>query len=194
MHGFAGDSELSPYLDRALDLSGEARALWLEELRAQDPAIADDIQQLLSEKQDIDREQFLEGATGLPPNSASLAGQAVGAYALESLLGQGGMGSLWLARRSDGRFEGKVAVKLLNLALLDRGGGRALQAQGSIPARLTHPHIARCSDAGVATAQPGLVLRCRRKAVDRYCDEMAPAEARRPFSRRAVAIGHAHSN
>jgi len=57
MHGFAGDRwrELSPYLDRALDLSGEARTVWLEELRAQEPAVADEIQQLLSEKQDIDR-------------------------------------------------------------------------------------------------------------------------------------------
>jgi len=38
MHGFAGDRwrELSPYLDRALDLSGEARTVWLEELRAQE--------------------------------------------------------------------------------------------------------------------------------------------------------------
>ena len=47
----------------------------------------------------------------------------IGAYTLERPLGAGGMGSVWLARRSDGRYEASVAVKLLNLALLGRGGG-----------------------------------------------------------------------
>jgi hypothetical protein len=29
------------------------------------------------------------------------------------------MGTVWLARRSDGRFEGDVAVKLVNLSVFD---------------------------------------------------------------------------
>ena len=46
---------------------------------------------------------------GRPPSAAAtLAGQLVGAYTLEAPLGQGGMGSVWLALRSDGRFEARL--------------------------------------------------------------------------------------
>src|SRR5829696_8452094 len=43
-------------------------------------------------------------------------GRRLGAYTIERPLGRGGMGSVWLASRSDGRYEGQVAVKLLNIA------------------------------------------------------------------------------
>jgi serine/threonine protein kinase len=145
MGGFAGDRwrELSPYLDLALDLEGEARSAWLQELRSRDRPLADEMQLLLEAKQAIDQEQFLEHATVLAPNLGSLAGQTLGAYTLETPLGQGGMGSVWLARRSDGRFEGKVAVKLLNAALIGRVGEERFRREGSILARLTHPHDRR---------------------------------------------------
>ena len=53
---------------------------------------------------------------------ASLIGQRVGAYTIVSPIGHGGMGSVWLAKRSDGRFEGHAAVKFLNTSLLGRKG------------------------------------------------------------------------
>ena len=69
------------------------------------------------------------------------------------------MGSVWRASRSDGRFEGSAAVKLLNAALVGRAGGERFKREGTILARLTHPHIARLIDAGVSmTGQPYLVL------------------------------------
>jgi eukaryotic-like serine/threonine-protein kinase len=69
------------------------------------------------------------------------------------------MGSVWLARRSDGRFDGKAAVKLLNIALLGHGGEERFRREGRVLARLTHSNIARILDAGVTeAAQPYLVL------------------------------------
>jgi serine/threonine-protein kinase len=59
------------------------------------------------------------------------------------------MGSVWLARRSDGRYEGKVAVKVLEAALVGSAGEARFRREGSLLARLTHPHIARLIDAGV---------------------------------------------
>ncbi len=88
-----------------------------------------------------------------------LDGLEVGGYLLGRLLGRGGMGSVWLGRRVDGRFEGQVAVKLLNLASLDPVGAERFRREGSTLARLAHPGIARQLDAGVApTRQPYLVL------------------------------------
>src|SRR5262249_4063858 len=131
-----------------------------------------------------------------PP--ASLAGQTLGAYTLEAQLGQGGMGSVWRARRSDGRFEGNVAIKLLNAALVGRAGEERFRREGSILARLTHPNIARLIDAGVcSTGQPYLVLEyVEGERIDAYCDtEHRGVRSRlRLFLDVLAAVAHAHAN
>ena len=74
---------------------------------------------------------------------------------LEVPLGQGGGGSVWRARREDGRYDGAVAIKLLHLSLLGGAGAKRFEREGQILARLTHPHIAHLLDAGVtAGGQP----------------------------------------
>ena len=108
------------------------------------------------------------------------------------------MGSVWLAERCDGRFEGRAAVKLLNLALIGRAGEERFRREGNILARLTHPHIAHLIDAGVSpTGQPYLVLEhVDGQTIDRYCDEHALGiDARlRLFLDVLEAVAHAHAN
>jgi serine/threonine-protein kinase len=67
---------------------------------------------------------------GEPPE-ASLAGQIVGSYTLISPIGHGGMGTVWLARRSDGRFEGRAAVKFRNAVLVGRAGGERFRGKAA---------------------------------------------------------------
>jgi eukaryotic-like serine/threonine-protein kinase len=192
---------LSPYLDEALELPTADRAAWLASIFARDTGLAIDLQALLAEHDRVHQSRFLEQPVPLTSRAAltqSLSGQTVGAYRLTSLIGQGGMGSVWLAERCDGRFEGLVAVKLLNIALMGRVGEERFRREGTILARLTHPHIARLIDAGVTTTgQPYLILEhVAGSAIDRYCDEHALAiEARiRLFLDVLEAIGHAHAN
>src|SRR5262249_9051550 len=113
-------------------------------------------------------------------------------------IGHGGMGTVWLASRSDGRFEGQVALKLLNAALMGHGGEERFKREGTILARLTHPHIARLIDAGVAgDGQPYLVLEhILGHHIDRFCDEQKlSVEARvRLFLDVLSAVAHAHAN
>ena len=85
----------------------------------------------------------------------TLAGQTVGAYTLRSAIGHGGMGSVWLADRSDGRYEGVAAVKLLNASLVGLGAEERFRREGNILARLRHPHISSLIDAGVSPAGAG---------------------------------------
>ena len=74
-------------------------------------------------------------------------------------IGQGGMGSVWLARRSDGRFERQVAIKFLSIAVGSETGVQRFRRQGRILGQLTHPHIAELIDAGVTDrGEPYLVL------------------------------------
>jgi len=93
---------LSPYLDKALTLSDEERAQWLQSLKEENPWIAVEIEGLLSNDGYHDVEKFLEKKLSLLPRTQVMAGQILGAYKLMSLLGHGGMGSVWLAERSDG--------------------------------------------------------------------------------------------
>jgi len=135
---------------------------------------------------------------GEPLREASLAGQTVGSYTLVSPIGQGGMGTVWLAQRSDGRFEGRAAVKFLNVALVGRAGGERFRREGTLLARLTHPHIARLIDAGVSPfGQPYLVLEyVDGEHIDRYCDThgLGPEARIRLFLEALDAVAHAHAN
>src|SRR6476646_3859404 len=150
---------LSPLFDRALDLGLEDRHAFVTSVRAADADLADALEQLLIEHERTLASDFLETSPLSSDPVASLAGQIVGGYTLERPLGVGGMGAVWLARRSDGRFEGHAAIKFVNIALLDRAGQARFRREGTLLARLSHPHIARLLDAGVtAGGQPFLVL------------------------------------
>ena len=184
---------LQPLLDHALELSASERPTWLATLRERDPSLADDVATLLAREDDADRGGFL--AVPLVP---SLAGTRLGPWVLEQPLGQGGMGSVWLARRADGRFEGRAAVKLMNLALLSPTGQDRFRREGSVLARLAHPGIARLLDAGVASSgQPYLVL----EHVDgQRIDDFATTHALGREARIGLvlqvldAVSHAHAN
>jgi serine/threonine-protein kinase len=189
---------LIPYLDRVLELPDEQRGSWLASLREEDAALADDLAALLERRATLERRGFLEGAPVAPTPEASLAGQAIGDYTLRSLLGQGGMGSVWLAERSDGRYQGQAAAKLLNASLIGRDGEARFKREGSILARLRHPHIAHLIDAGVSPmGQPYLILeRVDGERIDRHCDgRRLGIEARiRLFLDVLAAVSHAHAN
>jgi serine/threonine protein kinase/Tfp pilus assembly protein PilF len=192
---------LSPYLDDALAMSGESRAAWLAALSARDAALASELTSLLDEHDSLQNSEFLDPA-GLVIRAAadppSMEGQVIGAYRLLSLIGQGGMGSVWLAERCDGRFEGRAAVKLLNIALIGRAVAERFQREGNFLAKVTHSHIARLIDAGVSTTgQPYLVLEhVDGQPIDVYCDEHhLGIEARITlFLDVLEAVAHAHAN
>jgi eukaryotic-like serine/threonine-protein kinase len=187
-----------PYLDAALEIEENRRVAWLAALRGDDGALADDVAGLLDEHEALDAQGFLDGGIGKAPPAASLAGHVLGAYTLREQIGQGGMGSVWLADRSDGRYQGVAAVKLLNPSLLGREGEGRFRREGSILARLRHPNIAHLIDAGLSGAgQPYLVIEhVDGQRIDRYCDERAlPVEARlRLFLDVLAAVAHAHQN
>ena len=189
---------LSPYLDKALTLSEAERGEWLAALRAQNPDLAGQLQELLGEHQAAQREAFLEKSPIALPKSPGLAGQTLGAYRLASPIGHGGMGTVWLAERSDGRFERKAAVKFLNIALMGHGGDERFKREGAILGRLSHPNIAELLDAGVSPdGHPYLVIEyVEGEPIDTYCDgRKLDVKARiRLFLDVLGAVAHAHAN
>jgi serine/threonine-protein kinase len=189
---------VSPYLDQALTLPESERAAWLASLRVQNRELADRIEALLAEHQALAGEGFLDRAPLPPAAEPKLAGQTIGAYTLISPVGFGGMGTVWLAERSDGRFKRRAAVKFLNLAVAGPSGEERFKREGSILARLEHPNIAGLIDAGVsAEERPYLILEyVEGEHIDRYCDEnRLDVSARlRLFLDVFAAVAHAHAN
>ena len=132
-----------------------------------------------------------------PTNLESLAGQVVGAYRILSPIGHGGMGSVWLAERADGRFERRAAVKFLSVALVGYGEER-FKREGAILGRLSHPNIAELLDAGLSvTGQAYLVLEyVDGEPINDYSDRHkldVPARIRL-FLQVLAAVAHAHAN
>ncbi len=190
---------LSRLLDEALELPPDARLAWIAEQREKHPALIAEIEGLLERESKIDADGFLSSSQEPErPTMSTLAGQTLGAYVLERPVGEGGMGSVWLARRSDGRFEGVAAIKLLSLAVSGPAGEARFRREGSALARLTHPNIARLLDAGLSpSGLPYLVLEyIDGQPIDEWCDarKVAVDGRLRLFEQVLAAVAHAHAN
>jgi serine/threonine protein kinase len=188
--------QISPYLDEALEIAPERRTGWLRDLAQKDAWVASTVQALLDEQEQLKQEGFLERP--LLAAGAGLAGQKIGAYTLLSPLGEGGMGSVWLAQRSDGRFERQAAVKFVRLALSGPAIEERFKREGSILGRLHHSHIAELLDAGIsADGSPYLILEyVDGLAIDQYCDQnKLDVEARITLFLDVLgAVAEAHAN
>ena len=193
---------LSALLDEVLDSAPADRPAWLAELKLCDPEAAVDVAALLGDLASSEAVGFLEGKPSSATEAVCLgsgpAGEVLGAYTLESSIGEGGTGSVWRARRSDDRYEGHVAVKLLNASLIGRSGNARFKREGRILALLSHPNIARLIDAGVSEAgQPYFVLELvPGERIDRWCDARRLGIAERIALMLDVlsAVEHAHAN
>ncbi|HKS54072.1 MAG TPA: serine/threonine-protein kinase [Steroidobacteraceae bacterium] len=187
---------LSPLLDELIALDPPARAERIAQLRSEGHVEADNLADLLAQYAEMEQERFLEHSIVRPVQEPGLQGQVIGSYTLDSLLGQGGMGTVWLAHRSDGRYEARVAVKLLNAGLLGPDGIERFRREGRALGRLTHPNIARLIDAGVTqTGQPYLVIEyVEGETITKWCDaRQLDLTARvRLFLDVLAAVAHAH--
>lgn len=196
---------LSPLLDELLDLAEPERGQRLAALRAQDAGLAERLEAMLAHDAQLEVQGFLDAPAAravietlaAPDEAPDLTGRGIGPYVLQRELGQGGMGTVWLARRADGRFEGDVAIKFLRAGLFGGGSADRFAREGQILGRLSHPHIARLLDAGVHDgAQPYLVLEyVEGLPIDKYCQQQGlDAAARiRLFLDVLAAVAHAHS-
>jgi len=186
---------LSPLLDALLELDAEGRKARLETLREEDPALADELQALMALEDD--NEDFLSEPLVTPPPMAK-PDTMIGPYKLDRMLGEGGMGQVWLARRADGLYQRRVALKLLRPGLADPNLRQRFTRERQILARLGHPHIARLLDAGISTDnQPYLALEyVEGEPITDWCRSRdLNIEARLKLILQVCeAVSHAHAN
>jgi hypothetical protein len=129
--------------------------------------------------------------------AAHRAPQRFGPWETERRLARGGMGEVWVARRADGAFEARVALKLLAAPLRLGGFEERFRQEREILAGLDHPRIARLLDGGVsAEGVPYLVMELvDGAAIDQYCEQhrLTVRERVALFEQVCSAVSFAHS-
>jgi serine/threonine protein kinase/tetratricopeptide (TPR) repeat protein len=122
-------------------------------------------------------------------------GGRCGPYELVRMLGEGGMGSVFLARRTDGEVEQRVAIKFVHSTRSPAFRERFLRER-QILASLSHPGIARLFDAGhTEDGQPYLVMEyVEGVSLDIYCQKLEFREQLKLCLRVCDAISYAHRN
>lgn len=197
--------EVEGILDRLLDLPKEERPATLERLCAHDRELRREVALLLRAAElDTPLDRSLEDEAGaLIASAVDLRRDPglpeeleIGAYRVERLLGQGGMGRVYLGHRADGHFEQRVALKLLRRTYLDSGSHRRFLRERQILAGLRHPNIARLFDGGVTgDGVPYLALEyIDGKSLIDYCREKESdqEERIRLFLQACEGVGYAH--
>jgi eukaryotic-like serine/threonine-protein kinase len=195
-------------LDDALERPPAERETWVERLDAQFDAFKPRLRALLRHAArgtgalpldtlpKVETAQFL--AERRRAADALRQGATVGPYRLIRPLGEGGMGEVWLAERSDILQRRQVALKLPRLLTGRAALAERMAREREILATLAHPNIARLYDAGLtADGQPYLALEyVEGERIDAYCQRKAldvPARLRLVLQV-ARAVAHAHAN
>ncbi|HEX5760716.1 MAG TPA: tetratricopeptide repeat protein [Thermoanaerobaculia bacterium] len=157
----------------------------VESLLAADAAVGDFLEQ-----------PVVAPAVPVPPPSA--VGRRLGPYAVERLLGAGGMSTVYLAVRADEAYRQQVAIKVFGYGADRADLVERFRSERQILASLDHPNIARLLDGG--TTEDGLPYLVMEYVdgvpIDRYCDEHGSSLDERIdlFRQVCSAVQYAHQN
>lgn len=140
-------------LHECLALDPAAREEALASLAERDAPLADEVRSLLRAEEGGALGRSLDEPR-TPPMPAR-----IGPYRLIRRLGEGGMGTVFLAERAESGFVQRVALKLVRAGLLDPRLGAHAEHERRVLARLEHPNIARLIDGGTTPeGQPYLAM------------------------------------
>lgn len=184
-------NEISRLAAAAAETGGAER----EALLAAHPELRAEVESLLT---------FLDEGSGPLDAPLPLAaepadpGRRIGPYEILRELGRGGMGVVYLARRSGAGFEQTVALKLAQAAFQSEFFLRRFLDERQILARLEHPNIARLLDGGVTTdGAPYLVIQyVEGVPLDAWCHSRGASlnERLALFLKICAAVEYAHEH
>ncbi len=183
----------------ALDLEPDKRPAFLDQACSDDASLRQEVESLIESASKTFG--FLQRPIEQAAQGVALRdlGQRIGPYQLMGLLGEGGMGEVYLAVRADQLYEQEVAIKLMRPGLKQAQAMLLrFSAERQILANLNHPNIARLLDAGITPeGAPYLVMEyVKGIPIDEYCrsNELSTTERLRLFRTVCSAVEYAHKN
>ena len=183
----APPDEQAARLANACGGDGELRRS-VESLLASDRSTEDPLMNVISEAAE----------SLLVEHQDRLLGARIGNYRVVSILGHGGMSTVYRGERDDSKYEQTVAIKVLHHAALHPRLRSRLHSERHILATLAHPSIARLIDSGeFEDGTPYLVMEyVDGESIDAYCDTrtLFVRERLELFVRVCAAVQYAHRN
>ncbi len=174
----------------ALELSGHTRDEFINDNCRENDTLFAQVKTLLRLADGTPTDSLF--GTGGRAQAEQRLGEKVGPYTLVSILGQGGMGSVYLAEQKTDLFARTVALKIIPESL-----GLAINVEPEIHSQLEHPSIIRMYDSRrTSTGEVFIAMEwVDGLRVDEYCAHAdSLAETIAVFAKVCDAVAYAHRN
>ncbi len=194
--------QIQSLFDQLIDSDTRERAVHLARACGSDMELLSSVESLLeSDRRPEDPLLHVIGEAAeslLDDHRDRLIGTRIGAYRVVSILGHGGMSTVYRGERDDAHYRQTVAIKVLQQATLHPRLRNRLHSERHILATLDHPSIARLIDSGdLEDGTPYLVMEhVDGESIDEYCDSrtLFIRERLELFIQVCAAVQYAHRN
>ena len=170
----------------------ESERIELLEKICTDPVVQSEVMRLLSYETTVSRidqnHQVVSNLTDI---------KEIGPYRVLNLLGEGGMGKVFLVEKKESEFQQKFALKLMGSSFDSDSFYKRFNMERHILASLNHPNIARFNDGGISSHGPYFCMEyIEGKTIDKYCDDhnLSITERLNLFSQVFEAVKFAHQH
>ncbi len=139
-------------------------------------------------------DSFLQPATTAEGPVAERPGAVVGVYKLLAQIGEGGMGTVWMAQQT-APVKRLAALKLIKAGMDSKAVIARFEAERQALALMDHPNIAKVLDGGTTSGRPFFVMELVKGVpITRYCDahRLTPRQRLELFVPVCQAVQHAH--
>jgi tetratricopeptide (TPR) repeat protein/serine/threonine protein kinase len=183
---------------QALEIaSAVERVAFLDRVCGNNPALRAEIEALLRAHERsgdlLDLPEHLPVTTDLPAREGP--GTVIGPYKLLEQIGEGGMGTVWMAEQTE-PIQRRVAVKVVKEGMDSRQVLARFEAERQALALMEHPNIAKVLDAGrTPSGRPYFVMELvKGQPITKYCDDKRLGVRQRLelFGDVCRAVQHAH--
>ncbi|MCC5942520.1 MAG: tetratricopeptide repeat protein [Balneolaceae bacterium] len=202
--------EIEKVIDEALLLEEEFRESFIKKKCGQNPDLLTEALEYFSFIKKAEDHNFLQSDSlntsnlfhdldfsSLTDIKNNVIGRAIGPYQITKLIGEGGMGSVYLGERNDGEFQQHVAIKFLRGGFFSSYMRKRFKNEKNILSRLNHPNITRLLDGGITDdGTPFLIMEyVNGEPIDEYCfkNKLRIDDRLHLFLQIAGAIQYAHS-
>ena len=184
--------------NRTLAVHPDERATLLKQICGRDELLRQEVEELLRAAETKSGEGLM-GSKGKTDHHFGMEmmldqGARIGSFEILSVLGEGGMARVYLARQSSPRR--RVALKVIRSGVDPDQSRQRFELEKQMLAHLNHPHIAKLFEAGVAeTGEPFFVMEyIDGLPITEYCDKHRLPLADRLSLMISVceAVQHAH--